>query len=188
MIPAAGLVCACFSVADRFSSHSSRLVLRPALLHHLPGPFRRLRNSNSVADFAQQETLEASIIISVLLSLVENLFDRSNSAQSTIVEGEQADDAETPAQRKHRLVRRMKMQIWAGAGTGLLIAFCIGAAFIAVVSLPFASKMKRLLIPTFSLVLHYPLRYLGSIRGALGGLFLARCLVRHAPQSIALPS
>lgn len=33
---------------------------------------------------------------------------------------------------KKRLVRRMRLQIWAGAVTGFLIALCIGAAFIAV--------------------------------------------------------
>lgn len=33
---------------------------------------------------------------------------------------------------RKRLVRRMRMQIWAGALGGLLVALCIGAAFIAV--------------------------------------------------------
>lgn len=77
-----------------------------------------------------RETLEASIIISVLLSLVESLFDSTDSPQQTLVEGEGEDQAT----RRNRLVRRMKLQIWAGAGAGLFIALCIGAAFIAVVS------------------------------------------------------
>ena len=66
-----------------------------------------------------RETLEAAIIISVLLSLVENLFDKttiesvssSSSSDETkiTVEGE-----ETPDQRRKRLIRRMKIQVsWA---------------------------------------------------------------------------
>lgn len=36
--------------------------------------------------------------------------------------------------RLKKLVRRMRIQVWAGAGAGFLIALAIGAAFIAVVS------------------------------------------------------
>lgn len=37
-------------------------------------------------------------------------------------------------ERTRRLIARMKVQVWAGTGVGLLIATAIGAAFIAVVS------------------------------------------------------
>jgi high-affinity iron transporter len=36
--------------------------------------------------------------------------------------------------RVKQIVRRMRIQIWAGTLTGFFIALCIGAAFIAVVS------------------------------------------------------
>ncbi|GAA6002366.1 uncharacterized protein JCM10292_006623 [Rhodotorula paludigena] len=72
-----------------------------------------------------RETIEAAIIISVLLGLVESLVkdttDDSNDAVSKL----------DPQERK-RLIRRMRIQIWAGALLGLFIALCIGAAFIAV--------------------------------------------------------
>ena len=45
----------------------------------------------------------------MLLSLVENLFESSDSPQATIIEGE--EEEETPAARKVRLIRRMKMQV-----------------------------------------------------------------------------
>jgi hypothetical protein len=45
------------------------------------------------------------------------------------VEGAEAEE------RMQKLVSRMKIQIWAGMGCGMLIASGIGAAFIAVVGL-----------------------------------------------------
>ncbi|KAM0788269.1 hypothetical protein ACM66B_001418 [Microbotryomycetes sp. NB124-2] len=71
-----------------------------------------------------RETIEAAIIVAVLLGLVESLVDKPAGDDSTAVE----KDPEV----KRKLVRRMRLQIWAGALTGLLIALCIGAAFIAV--------------------------------------------------------
>ncbi|GAA6062655.1 hypothetical protein JCM10212_003467 [Sporobolomyces blumeae] len=73
-----------------------------------------------------RETIEAAIIVSVLLGLVESLVtDKSNAAINDAVES--LDNNE-----KKRIIRRMRLQIWAGALTGLFIALCIGAAFIAV--------------------------------------------------------
>lgn len=81
-----------------------------------------------------RETIEAAIIISVLLSLVENLVDRGSTSPDGTVVGEDIKDdgEETRGARRKRLIRRMRIQIWAGAGVGLFIALCIGAAFIAV--------------------------------------------------------
>ncbi|KAI8331179.1 iron permease FTR1/Fip1/EfeU [Chlamydoabsidia padenii] len=56
-----------------------------------------------------RETVEASIIVAVLLSFLKKTFDGS-----------------TP------LYKRLRNQVWIGAGVGLLICLCIGAAFIAV--------------------------------------------------------
>ncbi|KAM0755041.1 iron permease FTR1 [Meredithblackwellia eburnea MCA 4105] len=77
-----------------------------------------------------RETIEAAIIISVLLGLVEALVDRGSSPNGTLVQGQELS-GEDAARRKH-LVKRMRIQIWAGAAVGLFIALCIGAAFIAV--------------------------------------------------------
>lgn len=56
-----------------------------------------------------RETCEAAIIVSVLLSFLKKVFE-PNSA----------------------IYKRMVKQVWFGAGLGLLICCCIGAAFIAV--------------------------------------------------------
>lgn len=61
----------------------------------------------------------------MLLGLVEGLADKTapGEKESGSVQND-ADDAS-----RKRLVRRMRLQIWAGALAGLFIAFCIGAAF-----------------------------------------------------------
>ncbi|KAM0750488.1 iron permease FTR1 [Meredithblackwellia eburnea MCA 4105] len=83
-----------------------------------------------------RETIEASIVVSVLLSLVDNLVNKNSSTESTYQSIQDNDLAtppdETPEQRKQRLVRRMKLHIWAGTGVGLLISLAIGAVFIAI--------------------------------------------------------
>ncbi|KAI9277182.1 iron permease FTR1/Fip1/EfeU [Phascolomyces articulosus] len=56
-----------------------------------------------------RETTEAAIIVSVLLSFLGKVFDRS-----------------TPVYKK------LRNQVWIGSGLGLFICLCIGAAFIAV--------------------------------------------------------
>lgn len=50
---------------------------------------------------------------------------------------EAGDDAvgKLDENERKRIIKRMRMMIWGGALTGLLIALCIGGAFIAVVSL-----------------------------------------------------
>ena len=136
-----------------------------------------------------RETLEASIIVSVLLSLVENLVDRGDeSSESTLVPSCD-EDGETRAQRKKRLVKRMKLQvsargirernaahlesqIWAGAGVGLLIALAIGAAFIAVffTTLSDASPLRQALRPQ---LIRRHRAGLGQVGGELGGIVLA---------------
>jgi hypothetical protein len=61
------------------------------------------------------------------------LLRRDVRAETGPLEGAEAEE------RMNKLVKRMKIQIWAGMGSGMLIASGIGAAFIAVVRplLPF---------------------------------------------------
>ncbi|KAA1476162.1 Ftr1 protein [Dentipellis sp. KUC8613] len=98
-----------------------------------------------------RETLEAAIIISVLLGLVEQIVhDDSggalppmqaggNGSTDEKSEGDNKSDSVEPelidaddARRKKRLIRKMRIQIFAGSAIGLFIALAIGAAFIAV--------------------------------------------------------
>lgn len=116
--------------------------------------------------------MEAAIIVSVLLSFVEQLMltgrvshtsnspngdreiDRDeagirqshDSAEYTetnpLLRRTTSDEQSTHSvidgldqeERTRRLIARMKLQVWAGTGSGLLISAAIGAAFIAVVS------------------------------------------------------
>jgi len=100
-----------------------------------------------------RETLEAAIIISVLLGLVEQIvLDKDARLQPPAVESPAASEldkgsgdnvASVSAQvpdldrgdgllDKPRLIRKMRLQIFAGAFAGLFVALAIGAAFIAV--------------------------------------------------------
>ncbi|KAG9122151.1 high-affinity iron permease, partial [Ceratobasidium sp. 392] len=118
-----------------------------------------------------REALEASIIVAVLLSLVEQIVLKSgaghpslssqahrngsdpaigraqtreskksgphtNAADPTTPHSEHDHGSEHAAdgipEYKRRLIRKMRIQIFAGAGVGLVIALAIGAAFIAV--------------------------------------------------------
>ncbi|KAL0241843.1 hypothetical protein I308_106015 [Cryptococcus tetragattii IND107] len=92
-----------------------------------------------------RETIEAAIIVSVLLSFVEQLMlsSRPNQDESDLnienssnnelrVDAEGGGNIETDKERRAKLVRRMRIQIWAGTGAGFFISLCIGAAFIAV--------------------------------------------------------
>ncbi|KPV76271.1 uncharacterized protein RHOBADRAFT_66183 [Rhodotorula graminis WP1] len=95
-----------------------------------------------------RETIEAAIIISVLLGLVESLVHDKPADGDDVVEKLDA------AERK-RLIRRMRLQIWAGALAGLFIALCIGAAFIAVFFTTLSdlwSKSEEIWEGTFSLI------------------------------------
>ncbi|KAI0094303.1 Ftr1 protein [Irpex rosettiformis] len=97
-----------------------------------------------------RETLEAAIIVSVLLGLVEQIVHDdslaprlaapSNENDNNSSDKNSAELSEQPvlendlddAARKKRFIRRMRWQIFAGALVGLSIALAIGAAFIAV--------------------------------------------------------
>ncbi|PSS22687.1 hypothetical protein PHLCEN_2v3007 [Hermanssonia centrifuga] len=98
-----------------------------------------------------RETLEAAIIVSVLLGLVEQIAyeDNGRSLAPTVSEPEKRDgddsnkSEELSGQPKleseedklistKRFVRRMRWQVFLGAGLGFIIALSVGAAFIAV--------------------------------------------------------
>ncbi|KAI0702859.1 Ftr1 protein [Cytidiella melzeri] len=85
-----------------------------------------------------RETLEAAIIVSVLLGLVEQIASEDNFSEKREAGSDQnsreltqESDAESAA-RKKRFIRRMRIQIFAGSSLGFFIALAIGAAFIAV--------------------------------------------------------
>lgn len=107
---------------------------------------------NSVADLLG-ETIEAAIIVSVLLSFVEQLMtsgkitsstttttngrtsspsDSSNDGVASPSNGSVTKEESDLAIQK-TLIKRMRIQIWAGTLAGFFVALCIGAAFIAVV-------------------------------------------------------
>ena len=117
----------------------------------------------SIADHIG-ETVEGAIIVSVLLSFVEQLMttgklstassinnqthgeidsnrDQEYSETNPLLRRDEVRSESGPLEsveaeeRLKRLVQRMKIQIWAGMGVGMLIASGIGAAFIAVVRL-----------------------------------------------------
>ncbi|KAI0092739.1 Ftr1 protein [Irpex rosettiformis] len=96
-----------------------------------------------------RETLEAAIIVSVLLGLVEQIvhddslapsLQPSNEKDNNSSDKNSGEVSEQPvlendlddAARKKRFIRRMRWQIFAGSFVGLFIALAIGAAFIAV--------------------------------------------------------
>lgn len=61
-----------------------------------------------------------------------------NSSNNELrVDAEGGGNIETDKERQAKLVRRMRIQIWAGTGAGFFISLCIGAAFIAVVCFSF---------------------------------------------------
>ena len=87
-----------------------------------------------------REALEASLIVSVLLSLVDQLFHKDASPLSTVDDG-------TVAPVAPRVLRKLKLQVchpslriyaphsfqvFFGAFVGLAVAIAIGAAFIAI--------------------------------------------------------
>jgi high-affinity iron transporter len=92
-----------------------------------------------------RETLEAAIIVSVLLGLVEQIV-HDDSGRLIAVHSQPSDEkfgTPSPANvvetggddnlvHKRRLVRKLRIQIFLGAALGLFIAVAIGAAFIAV--------------------------------------------------------
>ncbi|THV04057.1 iron permease FTR1 [Dendrothele bispora CBS 962.96] len=90
-----------------------------------------------------RETLEAAIIVSVLLGLAEQIVqeDPGRISGTTNTDSEERKDSRSDSspvnledgvvQRK-RLIRKLRIQIFSGAAIGLFIALAIGAAFIAV--------------------------------------------------------
>ncbi|KAG6915687.1 hypothetical protein DXG01_010415 [Tephrocybe rancida] len=91
-----------------------------------------------------RETLEAAIIISVLLGLVEQIVHSDSGISPAVTppeieskNGSNSDpvnlsDPEDDATHRRLLIRKLRIQIFAGSALGLLIALAIGAAFIAV--------------------------------------------------------
>jgi high-affinity iron transporter len=59
--------------------------------------------------------------------------DSQESTQADLQHGATVDEEER--KRTAKLLRRMRLQIWAGTLTGFFLALCIGAAFIAVVGI-----------------------------------------------------
>ncbi|KAJ3506455.1 hypothetical protein NLJ89_g6859 [Agrocybe chaxingu] len=87
-----------------------------------------------------RETLEAAIIVSVLLGLAEQIVHSEPGSATTTTTVDSDDKASTEgsaeavddAVQRRRLIRKLRIQIFLGAGLGLFIALAVGAAFIAV--------------------------------------------------------
>ncbi|KAK0204181.1 Ftr1 protein [Desarmillaria ectypa] len=94
-----------------------------------------------------RETLEAAIIVSVLLGLAEQIVQDDPGRIDVVTtqkdshdsNGSTRDDDALPdlsneddEVHRRRLVRKLRIQIFLGAGLGLFLALAIGAAFIAV--------------------------------------------------------
>ncbi|KAF9456603.1 iron permease FTR1 [Collybia nuda] len=94
-----------------------------------------------------RETLEAAIIVSVLLGLAEQIVRDEPGQFGNVVQTASDDNTskngsdsspdalvsvEDDEVHRRRLIRKLRIQIFVGAGLGLFIALAIGAAFIAV--------------------------------------------------------
>ncbi|KAF9057216.1 iron permease FTR1/Fip1/EfeU [Panaeolus papilionaceus] len=92
-----------------------------------------------------RETIEAAIIVSVLLGLAEQIVNDDGFSESTPESASLQEESSsnkdsnlTPLNpeedliQRRRLIRKLRFQIFLGAGLGLFIALAIGAAFIAV--------------------------------------------------------
>lgn len=63
------------------------------------------------------------------------LLDRDQTPPARVGDASDlVEEKDEGAKRVQRLIRRMRIQIWAGTISGFVIALSIGAAFIAVVS------------------------------------------------------
>ncbi|KAH9055655.1 iron permease FTR1 [Lactarius vividus] len=96
-----------------------------------------------------RETLEAVIIVSVLLGLVEQIVHTDpgrlqgettppssslgdDKKEKGVVSSQGFSESEDDPLRKRRLIRKMRFQIFAGSALGFLVAAAIGATFIAI--------------------------------------------------------
>ncbi|KAK7434373.1 high-affinity iron permease [Stygiomarasmius scandens] len=82
-----------------------------------------------------REVLEASIIVSVLLGLAEQIVREDPGRISGVAATEEAKSPaalEDETVQRKRLIRKLRIQIFSGAAIGLFIALAVGAAFIAV--------------------------------------------------------
>jgi len=70
--------------------------------------------------------------------------DSHASALPDLQNGATVDEEEK--KRTAKLLRRMRLQIWAGTLTGFFLALCIGAAFIAVVSHTYTCRIESQLM------------------------------------------
>ncbi|KAF9260573.1 iron permease FTR1 [Marasmius fiardii PR-910] len=79
-----------------------------------------------------RETLEAVIIISVLLGLVEHVADDHAATRSQDSDTSNPEESDNSQIQRRQLVRKLRLQVFLGAATGFFIALALGAAFIAV--------------------------------------------------------
>jgi hypothetical protein len=150
---------------------------------------------------ALRETLEAAIIVSVLLALVEQIVvhvptvqDRDGSEQdatavaagtegTTTATGEPVvEESQDVKARERRLIRKLRIMIFAGAGIGLIVALSIGAAFIAVFYTTLSdiwSKSEDLWEGIFSLIAWENLCMLfwGGLVKSLTGSYLISAII-----------
>ncbi|EST09737.1 Iron permease FTR1 [Kalmanozyma brasiliensis GHG001] len=82
---------------------------------------------------AAREALEASLVIGILSGMLENLVMHTSSTDDHESESSLSEAQKTEADNKKRaIVRKLRKIVLLGALTGLVIAFIIGAAFLAV--------------------------------------------------------
>ncbi|KAG7097675.1 hypothetical protein E1B28_005001 [Marasmius oreades] len=80
-----------------------------------------------------RETLEAAIIISVLLGLAEHVAQgRASNSDAASDNQEDTGTNDSEQVQRRRLIRKLRIQIFLGSAAGFLIALVIGAAFIGV--------------------------------------------------------
>ena len=72
-----------------------------------------------------RETLEAALIVSVLLGLVKQIVhDDKNPLPSSVDEKQLAEEDGNDATRKRRLLRKLRLQVWFPPFMSLLLHSC----------------------------------------------------------------